>query len=123
MITENVPADRGKILLQQVGMFSGGGMTRRAWDVPENVPADRGKILLQRAGMFSGGGMPRRARDVPEKLPLSWPEARALARRVSTIKRSAKGNMAASSRQNTFGMTKKQDSQAQQSTDPFRNAP
>lgn len=36
---ENVPADRGKILLQQVGMFSGGEMTRRAWDVAGDAGA------------------------------------------------------------------------------------
>jgi hypothetical protein len=36
---ENVPADRGKILLQQAGTFSGGGMTRRAWDVAADAGA------------------------------------------------------------------------------------
>jgi hypothetical protein len=39
LVPENVPADRGKILLQQAGMFSGGGMTRRAWEVAGDAGA------------------------------------------------------------------------------------
>jgi hypothetical protein len=36
---ENVPADWGKILLQQADMFSGGGMPRRAWEVATDATA------------------------------------------------------------------------------------
>ena len=32
-LPENVPANCGKTFLQPAGMFSGGGMTRRAWEV------------------------------------------------------------------------------------------
>ena len=59
---DNVPADRGKILLQQVGMFSGGGMTRRAWDVAADSGASPGaasvlaavKVLADRASAPDG---------------------------------------------------------------------
>jgi hypothetical protein len=36
---ENVPADWGKILLQWPGMFSGGEMPRRAWEVAADATA------------------------------------------------------------------------------------
>ena len=36
---ENVPAEGGKILLQRPGMLSGGGMTRRALEVPPDAGA------------------------------------------------------------------------------------
>jgi hypothetical protein len=36
---ENVPAEGGKILLQRPGMFSGGGMPRRAWPVAADATA------------------------------------------------------------------------------------
>jgi hypothetical protein len=36
---ENVPADWGKIPLQRPGMFSGGEMPRRAWQVATNATA------------------------------------------------------------------------------------
>jgi hypothetical protein len=39
VVPENVPADWGKIPLQRPGMFSGGGMPRRAWQVATDVTA------------------------------------------------------------------------------------
>ena len=51
-VPENVPADRGKILLQLAGMFSGGGMTRRAWE----VPADAGAMPRTACNLVIGKG-------------------------------------------------------------------
>jgi hypothetical protein len=39
VVPENVPAEVGKILLQRPGMFSGGGMPRRAWEVATDATA------------------------------------------------------------------------------------
>ena len=38
-LPENVPANCGKTFLQPAGMFSGGGMTRRAWEVAADAGA------------------------------------------------------------------------------------
>ena len=49
---ENVPADRGKILLQRADMFSGGGMTRQAGE----VAADAGAMPRTASNLVNGKG-------------------------------------------------------------------
>ena len=62
-VPENVPADRGKTLLQRAGMFSGGGMPRRAWE----VAADAGAIPRTVGYLMSG----KRFGD-PRQRSLRW---------------------------------------------------
>jgi hypothetical protein len=49
-LPENVPANWGKTLLQRAGMFSGGGMPRRAWEVAGDAKGWAGKLVAKLQG-------------------------------------------------------------------------